>query len=499
MNEADLTKRAGKLERDNRRLKRLGVAAVMIVAALTTAPIVGAARTQTKPGSNRPAPPASEEILRMRLDFNPHDASAHKQLIAILQKKYAFRAIALEDATWIKNNPSDTLALIELESYSKTALHDPEFAIAQLRSHLAGVRRADDPQDYDYFMDDLAGLLLKRGKPEEALPLLVNLVRLNPSDAGLWGDYGDCLSALNRKAEALQAYEHAVSLDPSDEILHEGLADTFMKFGKFSRAESEYRAAISVYNVEYKTGQPTDSAHSWLRKMVKIEAASHSENALAEMRLKLAHALLLEHKYGEAIVQTEAALKASNTEFAAFYLRAEIYDAEGDHDQAAKTRATASSLILKEAASESAKGTRKDTPQFDPRVGFLFLMDSLWNGESGPPAFPSEIVSILEPRGDNLSPVERVMLATAYFSLKQVAKGKWEWEKAIASDTKLDNAVNQANLGDELLKAGDFSDAAFHLQRAYELDPQNVTYRMDYEAAQKSTLTHAGRPGDNLP
>ena len=114
---------------------------------LIATPITGASRMQSKSNSNHPTAPASEEEIRIRLDINPHDTSAHKQLIAILQKQYAFRAIALEDATWVKNNPSDTVALIELESYAKAALHDPEFAIAQLRSYLANVQRQNDSQD----------------------------------------------------------------------------------------------------------------------------------------------------------------------------------------------------------------------------------------------------------------------------------------------------------------------------------------------------------------
>ncbi len=75
------------------------------------------------------------------------------------------------------------------------------------------------------------------------------------------------------------------------------------------------------------------------------------------------------------------------------------------------------------------------------------------------------------------------MLATAHFALGRVPEAKQQWEKAIAADSKMENAISHANLGQELLKAGAFSDALPHLQRAYELDPQNLTFRMDYERA----------------
>lgn len=419
----------------------------------------------------------------MRLRFYPHDAAAHKQLIKSLEKKYAFRAIVTEDAAWIKNNPNDSFALTELVSYSTLALHDPEFAIAQLRSHLANVSRNDDPEHYDDVTDQLAGELQKRGRPGEALPLLADLVRLNPNEAGFWADYASALSALSREAEALQSWHRAIDLNPSMDAFHEGLAETLLKSGDLRGAESEYRAALSIYDAQYKTGEPTDSFHSMLRGLVKIEAAAHAEHALAETRLKLARVLLLEKKYDDAIAQTQAALDVDKSEFAALYLRAQIYDAKGDHDQASKTRDMASSAIQEQATREFSKLSKKDRPEIDPRV--LFLSDTLWNEQSGYPALPSEIVSILEPRAANLSAPERVMLATAYFALGRVLEAKQQWEKAIAADSKTDTAVSHANLGRELLKAGAFSDALPHLRRAYELDPQNVTFRMDYETARQ--------------
>lgn len=420
-----------------------------------------------------------EDTLRTRLRFHPHDAEAHKQLIKRLEDKYAFRAIVAEDAVWLSNNRTDSWALTELINWSEKALYDPEFAIAQLRLQLSSVSRQDDPEDFDGWSDQLAAKLRKRGRPEEALPLVSELVRLNPKEAGFWADYGDVLSALGQHTEALKAYERSIEIDPSMEASHEGFAQVLAKSGDLARAESEYRATLSVYDAQYKSGEPTDSYHSLMKSMVKIEAASEAEHLLAETRLKLSHILLLEKKYDDAIVLTQAALEADRNEFAALYLRAEIQDAKGDLGEATKTRDTADALIRKEAAHEdlSRKNTKQDF--VDPRV--LFLSDSLWNEESGYPAFPAEIVAILEPRVASLSGFERVELATAYFALGRLPDGKEQWEKAINFDAKIDNAVGHANLGEELLKAGAFADALPHFRRAYELDPQNTTFRMDYD------------------
>ena len=449
--------------------------------ALCTALAQQAKPTTPKYSAKKTSSLPTEDTLRMRLQFHPHDADAHKQLIELLRKKNAFRAIVAEDTTWLTNNRDDTWALTEIVSYSEVALHDPEYAITQLRLQRAAVNRKDDPQDFDDWSDQLAGKLEKRGRPEEALPLLSELVRLNPDEAGFWADYGDVLSALGQHADAVKALRRSIELNASMESFHEGLAEALLKSGDLNGAESEYRAALSIYDAQYKKGEPTDSYHSFIGSMVKIEAANGEEHALAETRLKLAHILLLDKKYDDALLQAKGALDADHNEFAALYMQTEIYDAKGDQDQAAKIRANAAQTIQKEAASDA--GWKKSKPDMDARV--LFLNDPLWNEQSGYPAFPNEIVSILEPRIAVLSVFERVELASAYFALGKVASGKEQWEKAISSDAQLDNAVSHFSLGDELVKASAFDDALPHLQRAYELDPQNTTYRTEYDAVRQ--------------
>jgi len=418
--------------------------------------------------------------LQLRLELHPHDVDAHKKLIELLRTRNAFRAIVTEDTTWLNNNRSDSWALIELVSTSESALDDPEYAIAQLRVQMAAVARQDDPEDYDSWADQLAERLQKRGRPQEALPLLSELVRLNPKEAGFWDHYGRVLSLLGERDQAAMAFRRSIDLEPSIEGFHADFAEDLLRSGDLGEAETEYRAWLSIYDAQYKTGEPTDSPHSMIKSVVKSEAARGEESLLAECRMKLAHVLLLEKKYDDALREAKAALAADRYEFSAFYLEAELHDAKGDHDQASKVRTAAAAAIHEEVIEEDAKWPRnRNKPDMDPRV--LFLLDTLWNGESGYPAFPSEIISLLAPRINSLTASERVALATAYFAIGRVSNGKEQWERAIASASELDTAVGQHNLAEELVKGRAFDDALPHLRRAYELDPQNTTFRMDFQ------------------
>ena len=109
----------------------------------------------------------------------------------------------------------------------------------------------------------------------------------------------------------------------------------------------------------------------------------------------------------------------------------------------------------------------------------IFSQANLWPWEDG------EIVSILESRIDSLSAYERVELATAYFALGRVPSGQQQWEKAIASSSNVDTALSHFNLGEELRKTGALDGALLHLRRAYELDPQNSTFRMEYNTVRE--------------
>jgi len=443
----------------------------------------GVAAQTGKTASAKPQSVApSEDSLRIRLQFNVHDETAHKQLIALLDKRYAFRAMVAEDAQWIKNNPDDYWALTELVSYAKKALHDPEFAIMQERSFLARASRTENDQQYDITSSMLAADLVARGRPAEALEISEKLVHLNPEDSGLWADRSRILVAAGRLDDAIGSLRHSLTLDPSSEGTHDDLADLLARAGDLGEAETEYRAALSLYVAKYKNGETTNSVDSFVKRMVEIEAKSQEEHVLAQMHLKLARFLALKKKWTDAVAETQAALDADKNGFEAFYVRAQVYDAAGNPERGEKSR-----RMAQEAISKLATDTKwpKEGGQLDPRLGFLIESPSD-DSPARNPGFPKEVISILEPRLTNLYPLERMALAYAYLDVGRINDAMQQWDQGIAADSKLDTPAVHGNFGEALLKAHSLKEALPHLRRAYELDPQNMTYRLDYEAVKRA-------------
>ena len=459
--------------------------AALLVALCATAAIASA-QTPTKT-HHKPSSVSAEDHLLMRLQVRPHDSAAHRQLAELFLEKNAFRALVTEDATWINNNPGDYAVLTELVRCATTLLHDPEFAITQLRSFLDSAQRDDDAWDYDGALDTLANDLNQRGKAQEALRIFDELVQRNPKEAGFWADRSDALLSLDRGKEAIESLRRSLDVDSSSESVHEGLAEALTKSHDLSAAEAEYRAAISVYQAKYKTGQATNSLDSMVKGLVKVEADSHAEHSLAQMHLRLARLLMLQRKWDAAVTQTQAALDSDQMGLGAYYLRAQIYDAAGENKLAEESRQRVSTLIqpVKNLSHSGAE------PDVDPRL--LFLSEGTVDSESKVVTFPSEIVSILEPRLPHLSVMEHVMLAEAYLELDRVQAAIKQWDMGALSDPKLDNADANAEFGERLLSAGSLRDALPHLQKAYELDPQNTTYRIDYEVT-RQTLADSSKP-----
>lgn len=142
----------------------------------------------------------------------------------------------------------------------------------------------------------------------------------------------------------------------------------------------------------------------------------------------------------------------------------------------------ASDAILKLAADSHFDSGKE---KVDPRL--MFLRESLFDSDSEESSFPAEIVSILQPSLSMLSAYERIILADVYLDLNKFAEATKQWDQALAADPTLDNAIAHANFGERLLGYGRSSEALPHLKRAYELDPQNMTYRVDYERASQVT------------
>ena len=80
--------------------------------------------------------------------------------------------------------------------------------------------------------------------------------------------------------------------------------------------------------------------------------------------------------------------------------------------------------------------------------------------------------------------MDLVALGFADCTLGRAAECNTRVEAAFRADGELNTAKAQHNLAEALVGAHDSGTADEHFLQAYELDPQNTTYRIDYESVQ---------------
>ena len=81
---------------------------------------------------------------------------------------------------------------------------------------------------------------------DKALPLIKQAIQMEPNRAGYWQDLGVCLSQMNRKNEAISAYQTADRLKPNYWLTLNNLAITLNQAGRHSEAVAAAKRAIKA-------------------------------------------------------------------------------------------------------------------------------------------------------------------------------------------------------------------------------------------------------------
>jgi hypothetical protein len=108
--------------------------------------------------------------------------------------------------------------------------------------------------------------------------------------------------------------------------------------------------------------------------------------------------------------------------------------------------------------------------------------DDVFHNENDDAMAPTAIW-YLEPqlKAGTLKPVEEMVLGQRYCEVGRIDEREKTKVTAMQADPELHTARAERALGVVLFKAKGPVAAKEHFPGAYELDPQNLTYRMDYQ------------------
>ncbi len=391
--------------------------------------------------NSKPKAPTKEGnvwSLRGRLMGNPHDREAHKKLCNLLEQQNKFRMVAEERKAWLEDNPGDYFELISLITTAKIRLYDPEYALVAAKQFLSNVKSEDN--DYAWTNDQIGTLLVERRRFTEAIPYLQTSVKVAPGVSDSWSHLSSAYIGTKQFDAAITATKKSLDLYPSSSSAHLLLGDALAGKGDLAAQETEYKAACNL-----------GKGDALVRN---VRASCFVSLAKLQIGLK---------EYADAEASGATALELNSTELSAYLVRARAMEAE---DRAADATAERNKA---EVAIKQVMANEKKPPDTTVPLA-IFVLD-----------YSLELIRLLEPAESRLTSFEKLMLAAAYFDVGRSADGEIEFRKSL-EDPRSNTAQAHFSLAELFKDAGWTQKAMKEYGKAYEMDPENVTYRYEYES-----------------
>ncbi len=452
-------------------------------------PPVASAATQTVPpqeansrrGTTAKEDSRKESSLRIQLQQDPHDKAAYEELRELVEGRDE-RGLLNVVETWMAHNSPDWETMLHLNTTAVMGLDDPEEAIREERLYLKRTARQQDYGDtWDSVETWLAENLLSRGHNQEALAHFQHQAAVMKR-ASEWCVLGDAELGLGLVQQSIGSYERALELEPDYESAHAGLSRAYATLRDFPHAETEARASISLARMEVQQGS----------KYPGYLSREGHHPTLARRYRSLAWLYATEGSRRRAIEEEISAEKSDTDDFEAGMIKAMLYDQMGEP---ARSKAVIYGIHNQLLGLISQDKSSKEFSGMVSRAENVLVFEDSSRQNHDQDAIAAAIW-YLEPqlREGTLKPVEQFTLGERYCEVGRVDECKKLELAAMQAVPDFDKAKLEHSLGLAFAKAGRVPDVKEHFRVAYELAPQNLTYRMDYEATDRGRLPEGGNP-----
>jgi tetratricopeptide (TPR) repeat protein len=419
------------------RVKFLIAGRTLIVCAL----LISSSVAQSVKPAQSPAKFSNEWTLRGKLIANPHDRDAHEKLCMVLEQQAKYRKAVEERKAWLEDNPGDYFELITLITTANFILFDPEYALEAAEQFPASVNPGDN--FYAWSNDQIGTLLTQMQRFAEAIPHLEAATKVAPNFSDYWLHLSSAYVGTKQFDKAISASTRAVDLDPASATAHVQLGEALGAKGDLTAQETEFKAACNI---------DKDDA------LLKTSRATRYVS-LAKLQIVL-------KEYPDAEKSAATALRLNPNELYAYLVRARAMELDGHTSDAASER-NRLEVVTRQLMEKEKKPSGMKVP-----LAIFALNDS------------PELVRLLEPAQQQLTSLERMLLAIAYFDLGRSVDGETQFRKAL-EDPVENTAQSHFTLAELFKKAEWTQKAVKEYGEAYEMDPENWTYRYKYESLRK--------------
>ncbi len=281
-------------------------------------------------------------VNKTHIASDPAEVALNNLLVAaqtaIDAKDYQTAAQDYQD--YLAKKPDDALVHFQL-GYAYTAMQKPDAAKPEYEAAISL-----DPKMSAAYLN--LGLTLLSSNPGAAVAPLQKAVELSPDQANPKFYLGTALERSGQVALAMAQYEAADKLDDKNPDVHAALGRVYLRAGRSSDAEPQFRTALSIRR---------DSSAAHLGLAESLAAQKKSDAADMEYQVYLAaqprdQAARIEYagllmdlgKNDDAIVQLDHAAKDGDESLRALKLRTNAYLQKKRYDDAVQSLQKASAL-----------------------------------------------------------------------------------------------------------------------------------------------------------
>jgi tetratricopeptide (TPR) repeat protein len=303
--------------------------------------------------------------------------------------------------------------------------------------------------------------LVARDKFDEAISLFRTALKAEPNREDYIEHLGDALVEAGEIDAGITALKRAIVLNPTSVDLHSKLAAALGKKGDLIGEETEYSAACNLLNNLHKN----DPLYS------KIE----TDPALSARFAHLARVQIEHGKYPEADATLNRAIQADPQNYYAYLLRGRLLERKNQSKEAEVQRQRAKDLLA-----ETIKREKDNFPGIassQPLIWFVLPYEDF-----------QEIVRLYKSLAVPLMTPDRVILSAVYLEMGQTENAVAELNQLVINQ-EYDDARFHFGIAEVFKKAKPLEKAEEYYRKAYEMDPENVTYAYEYEAIRQSSLS----------
>jgi protein O-GlcNAc transferase len=357
----------------------------------------------------------AQQQFNTALHLDPQSPAAHLHLALALQAQGLPGSLAeLQQSHQLA--PENPVILLELAKALSGSGNDSD-AIPLLYDLLKA-----DPSNTDATLA-LALALQRTDRAEQAVALFRKVLAAQPDNPFAATDLGMALTQAQRAQEAVPILQHAVTLAPDGVTAHQDLAAAYVQLNQFTDAEAQLKAALQI------------------------------EPNISQLHYDLGLAYKMQDQATEAIPEFEAAETLDPTQPEAPYALGLLYLQQGRYADAA--RELKASLSLRPSNGEG-----------------WSTLGSVYNHLDQLPEATAALLEAIRQLPEQPDP--HLTLANVYIKQKKLDEASAERKVAAShmrSNMNRQRAEVATNSGDSLLKAGDLAGAAAQFKQALTFDP----------------------------